>query len=199
MSVPGPSSTGSISDDTLDRAIAQGVLTAQQVEVLRHLERSRSAPAPAEPKDDEKFRFISGFSDIFVTIGLSLFLGALAYFSENLVGSIVSDIVVAVACWLLAEYFTRKSRMALPSIVLLLVYAAAGLFRGRGNLRRQGFLFARLEGVCGLAGLFRRLGHGRCHGNLLSAVPCADHHRCRRGGAGCRTGCPILRSATRDC
>ena len=36
-----------------------------------------------------------------------------------------ADIAVAVASWLLAEYFTRKSRMALPSIVLLLAYAGA--------------------------------------------------------------------------
>ena len=35
---------------------------------------------------------------------------------------------MAVASWLLAEYFTRRSRMALPSIVLLLVYAAAVFF-----------------------------------------------------------------------
>lgn len=109
---------GPISADTLDRAVAQGVLTAQQAGMLHELERTRTDAAPPEPKDDESFRFISGFSDIFVTIGLALFLGALAYFSGT-------GIVVAAASWLLAEYFTRKSRMALPSIVLLLVFAAA--------------------------------------------------------------------------
>lgn len=129
MSATSASSSGSISSDTLDRAIAQSVLTAQQVEMLRYLERTRSAPALAESPDDEKFRFISGFSDIFVTIGLGLFLGATGYFSG-------SGFVVAAASWLLAEYFTRKSRMALPSIVLLLAFAAsvfvgvAGLFDG---------------------------------------------------------------------
>jgi MFS family permease len=126
MSVTGSSPTGSISDDTLGRAVAQGVLTAQQVEMLHYLERTRTAPTSAESPDDERFRFISGFSDIFVTIGLGLFLGALAYFSQAMFGSFIAwGIVVGGASWLLAEYFTRKKRMALPSIVLLLVYAAA--------------------------------------------------------------------------
>ena len=121
-----PSSADSISDETLDKAVAQGVLTSQQVDMLRHLERTRAASAPAEPADDEKFRFISGFSDIFVTIGLVLFLGALAYFARAIFNNaMAADIAVAVASWLLAEYFTRKSRMALPSIVLLLAYAGA--------------------------------------------------------------------------
>jgi hypothetical protein len=118
MSISEASSSGSIiSDDTLDKAVAQGVLTADQVKELRRIEQARAASAP-EPKDDESFRFIGGFSDIFVTIGLVLFLGAAAYFSA-------SGVVVAVASWLLAEYFTRKSRMALPSIVLLLVFSVA--------------------------------------------------------------------------
>ena len=117
---------GPISTDTLDRAIAQGVLTAQQVEMLRYLERARTVALPsAETKDDENFRFINGFSDIFVTIGLALFLGALSYFSAGAAGGVGSSPAVAVASWLLAEYFTRKRRMALPSIVLLLVFAVS--------------------------------------------------------------------------
>ncbi len=113
---------GPISADTLERAIAQGVVTSQQAEMLRYLERTRpAATAPADTKDDENFRFINGFSDIFVTIGLALFLGALSCSFHGLGGSVA----VAVASWLLAEYFTRKRRMALPSIVLLLVFAAS--------------------------------------------------------------------------
>ena len=137
---PSPASmpAGSISGDTLASAMAQGVMTAEQVDTLRQLERARTAPPPAEPKDDENFRFINGFSDIFVTIGLALFLGALAYISD-------SGITVAAASWLLAEYFTRRRRMALPSIVLLLVYAVsvfvgvAEVFDSRGYSLLLGF------------------------------------------------------------
>ncbi len=122
----GPGPAGSISGATLDSAVAQGLLTADQAEALRRIERARNAPVPVEAPDDERFRFISGFSDIFVTIGLALFLGALGYFSGVMIGSLAgAGFVLAVASWLLAEYFTRKRRMALPSIVLLLVYAVS--------------------------------------------------------------------------
>ena len=114
-----------ISGDTLERAVAQGVLTLRQVEMLRYLENT-AAGMPAEaPVDDEKFRFINGFGDIFVTIGIALFLGALSYFALEWIGGAGAGFTVAMASWLLAEYFTRKRRMALPSIVLLLVYAAS--------------------------------------------------------------------------
>lgn len=125
MSKSIPLEATSISPDTLLAAVANGLLTAEQAQGLRDLE---SAGAPAldrEPHDDEKFRFISGFSDIFVTIGLGLFLGALGYFSGDMIGNTGMFAVIAVTSWLLAEYFTRRQRMALPSIVLLLVYAGA--------------------------------------------------------------------------
>ena len=136
MAIPAVAPPNMISGDTLDRAVAQGVLTVQQVEMLLHLERTGRAPPTAEPKDDEKFRFINGFSDIFVTIGLGLFLSALGYLTGP--GGIGSSIAVAAASWLLAEYFIRKARMGLPSIVLLLVYtfsiflAVAYVFHARG-------------------------------------------------------------------
>lgn len=120
-----PSEMLGISPDTLLAAVANGLVTANQAQGLRDLEMARTPAFDAEPQDDEKFRFITGFSDIFVTIGLGLFLGAVAYFSDDLIGSAGMCAVVAVASWLLAEYFTRQRRMALPSIVLLLVYAGA--------------------------------------------------------------------------
>jgi len=114
---------GPVSAQTLARAVEQGLLSADQAAALQALEQAGVAAAPAPSADDEQFRFIGGFSDIFVTIGIALFVGALVYFTEAFVGSIGAGLVAAVASWLLAEYFTRKRRMAPPSIVLLLVFA----------------------------------------------------------------------------
>lgn len=119
------STPSSISAATLERALAQGVLTPEQVDMLRYLETNGSSGSPTEPVDDEKFRFINGFGDIFVTIGIALFLGAFCYFASLSFSGAGGGFAVAAASWLLAEYFTRKRRMALPSIVLLLIYAAA--------------------------------------------------------------------------
>jgi hypothetical protein len=81
-------------------------------------------PAVSELHDDEKLRLVSGFGDIFVTIGLALFLGAAGYFA-GLAGSVVKWATIAALAWLLAEFFTRRRRMALPSIALLVVFASA--------------------------------------------------------------------------
>jgi hypothetical protein len=113
-----------ISESVLVQAVTRGILTGQQASDLRALAQQMSAAAPLEPEDDEKLRLVSGFSDIFVTLGLALFTGALAYLTERF-GMTVMWAVLAVTAWLLAEFFTRRRRMALPSIALLVLFVLA--------------------------------------------------------------------------
>ena len=67
-----------ISERTLTLAVERGLLTAEQMAALRALETSTDALAPTP--DDEQLRFITGFADIFVTIGIGLFLTGLYFF-----------------------------------------------------------------------------------------------------------------------
>lgn len=114
-----------ISEKTLAEALNRKVLTASQAETLRVME-SELSSSRLEPQDDEKLRFISGFGDVFVAIGLVLFLGAIAYFGDALTGLPSGGAVaVAIASWLLAEFFTRRRRMALPSILLLVAFCGS--------------------------------------------------------------------------
>lgn len=114
-----------IASEILTKGVERGIITAEQAEGLRALERAREPlELPASP-DDEQLRFISGFSDIFVTIGLAMFLGAIGYFAQQSGGKLGMWIAIAITAWLLAEFFTRRRRMALPSIVLLIVFAFA--------------------------------------------------------------------------
>ena len=114
-----------IASEILNRGVEDGIITAEQAQRLRALENAGEPPElPASP-DDEQLRFISGFSDIFVTIGLAMFLGAIGYFGSLTGGKLGMWIAVAVTAWMLAEFFTRLRRMALPSIVLLIVFTAA--------------------------------------------------------------------------
>jgi hypothetical protein len=116
-----------ISDETLARAAEQGLISAAQAEGLRALEAATIRPpdmdawsAAARPSpDDESLRFITGFSDVFVAIGLFLFLGAAGFFLQKFFGNVAQWIGLATLAWLLAEFFARKRRMALPSIILL--------------------------------------------------------------------------------
>src|SRR5690606_7265276 len=109
------------SERTLALAVERGLLSPEQAASLREL--AVDAPVAGETQDDERLRFISGFGDIFVTIGLALFLGALGYFCQAQLGLVGIAAGVAATSWALAEFFTRKRRMALPSIVLLITYA----------------------------------------------------------------------------
>lgn len=110
-----------ISPETIAAAVEAGVITAAQAQRLMTLENEREA-AGAEPVDDERLRFISGFGDIFVTLGLLLFLTAAGYFLFGFGHGLVLWSGLAVLSWLLAEFFSRIRRMALPSIVLLLTF-----------------------------------------------------------------------------
>lgn len=109
------------SESDLQSAVGAGALTPAAAEAFRsHAASLRMAPVA----DEEQFRLITGFNDIFVTIAC-----ALVIFAAAAVGGVAADwlgaLLVAGASWLMAEAFTRKRRMALPSIVLLIAFAAA--------------------------------------------------------------------------
>ncbi len=114
---------------TVSVAVERGIITAAQLDQLRALEAELGAAAAdtgtAVSHEDERLRFVSGFGDIFVTIGLALFLTAVAYFAEDRFGGAGRWAALAATSWLLAEYFTRRRRMALPSLVLLVVFAGS--------------------------------------------------------------------------
>ncbi|MCJ2113470.1 hypothetical protein MKK64_20060 [Methylobacterium sp. E-025] len=107
----------------LSRAVARGILTAAQVEALDRLAREEAVPVPERVDDDERLRFITGFADIFVTLGIGLFLGAAWLLAGDTLGETGSRVLVAALAWALAEFFTRRRRMALPSIALLAIFA----------------------------------------------------------------------------
>src|SRR3546814_6267404 len=72
--------------------------------------------------DEEDFRRITGFNDICVSMAEVILRGAVAWVGESIYKALAGAFVAASA-WFLAEYFTRKRRMALPSIVLMLAFA----------------------------------------------------------------------------
>ena len=122
----------------LETAVADGVIdraTALRLEPYL----TGATRADTTDPDDEKLRLVTGFNDIFVTIGLLMFLGALYYLLH-------SALVVAAAAWALAEYFTRRRRMALPSIVLLVIFVGA-VFLGVVNLLGSGVAGGWMAGV----------------------------------------------------
>jgi hypothetical protein len=113
------------SESDIDAAVTAGAIDAAAAMRLRDfVAANRAAPAV----DEESFRLVTGFNDIFVTIAATLLLVAVGWIGGEIAAPLAGFAVAAVA-WGLAEYFTRARRMALPSILLLLAFAG-GLFAG---------------------------------------------------------------------
>lgn len=107
------------SESDLDNAVTAGALSPDAAAALRDFTaRQRRAPAV----DEEQFKLLTGFNDIFVAIALALSLGAIAYIGWQIIEPL-GGLALAGAAWLAAEFFTRRRRMALPSILLLLAFA----------------------------------------------------------------------------
>ena len=106
------------SESDLEGAVAAGVIPQSTADAFRqHIAASRVTPAV----DEESFRLLTGFNDIFVGIAIALLLTSIAWLG-GWVKTGLGGFGVAVAAWALAEYFTRVRRMALPSIILLLAF-----------------------------------------------------------------------------
>jgi len=106
------------SDGDLDAAVKAGILSPAAAAGFRaFVAREQGTTAV----DEEQFRLLTGFNDIFVSIAAILLLGAVGWIG-NSVNAAVGGAALAGVSWALAEYFTRRRRMALPSIVLLLSF-----------------------------------------------------------------------------
>ncbi|MEG3165150.1 hypothetical protein U1701_11145 [Sphingomonas sp. PB2P19] len=106
------------SESDIDNAVTAGVLTPTVATAFRnHVAATRDTPAV----DEEHFRLLTGFNDIFVSIALVILLMAVGQIGGRIAPGIGGAAIAAVA-WGLAEFFTAKRRMALPSILLLLAF-----------------------------------------------------------------------------
>lgn len=114
------------SESDLDAAVAGGALTIDQANALRDfVAGQRHTPVV----DEEHFRLLTGFNDIFVAIAGVILLFAVGWIGHAIPPNVDSDgpspwmgLFVAATAWGLAEYFTRQRRMALPSILFLLAF-----------------------------------------------------------------------------
>ena len=152
------------SQEDLNSAVAAGAISAEAANALRtHVAASKDQT----PADAEHFRLITGFNDIFVSIGVVILLLAVAAIGQAFAEAFVTDIpfddmyilegkafdeaarqsslhdalemlfggaFVAATAWGLAEFFTRRRRMALPSILLLLAFILGALFAQIGGI-----------------------------------------------------------------
>lgn len=121
------------SQHEIDEAVSAGAISPDSAAALRsHIEGQRSQPI----QDEEQFRLITGFNDIFVAIAAAILLFAVGFIGQwvgQRTGSAIDSdgpsylgpLLVAGTSWMLALFFTAKRRMALPSILLLLAFVGS--------------------------------------------------------------------------
>lgn len=108
-------------DEDLDNAVEKGIFSETSVAEFR----SSIAEATSSPvADEENFRLIASFNDVFVVIACILLLVSSAWVVSGFHPALAMA-VVAMLSWVLAELFVRKRNMALPAIVLLMTFVGS--------------------------------------------------------------------------
>ena len=112
------------SDEDLDSAVTAGVLTTESVALFR---KHVAEKMPTLAVDEENFRLVSSFNDIFVVIAGALLLVSVGWIGKSM-AQWLGPLAVAVVSWGLAEFFVRRRRMALPAIVFLLTFVGGAFY-----------------------------------------------------------------------
>ena len=110
-------------DEDLNLAIEKKIFSAGSVEAFRSM-MSSTHGSPAV--DEENFRLVGGFNDIFIVIACALLLFSSLWVMSS-ISEVMGYLVFAGLSWGLAEIFVLKRKMALPAIILLLAFVG-GVF-----------------------------------------------------------------------
>ncbi len=113
-----------VTPDDLRAAVAAGHLSEAQAASVLTLSQSRAGFRARMSTEDEPFELFRGFAEIFVTIGLSILFFA-AFGMLALSGNALTLLVAVPLCAALAEYFTLRRRMVLPSILITTAFSSA--------------------------------------------------------------------------
>lgn len=112
------------SNEDLNVAVEKGIFTEQSVEQFRSLIAQKKTTSDI---DEENFRLVGGFNDIFVVLACSLLLFSSVFFLKPINESLGLITFVALA-WGLAEFFVLKRKMSLPAILLLLAFVGGTFY-----------------------------------------------------------------------
>ena len=108
-------------DENLTDAVTQGIFTEESIQKFRRHISSQRATATA---DEENFKLLASFNDIFVVIACALLLFSISWVTYS-ISPVLTMVSVSMLSWGLAEFFVLKRKMALPAIVLLITFVGA--------------------------------------------------------------------------
>ncbi|MDD7806093.1 MAG: hypothetical protein PUP46_11175 [Endozoicomonas sp. (ex Botrylloides leachii)] len=111
-------------DEDLDEAVQKGIFSTPSVLAFR----AQFGHVPDEHSvDEENFRMVASFNDIFVVIACALLLYS-SYYVLGEFNDTLSYLSAPLIAWGLSEFFVRKRKLALPAIVLMLAFVGGIYF-----------------------------------------------------------------------
>jgi len=113
--------------DQITKALDAGIISEAQAKKMRA---KSGVPESnrAQIGNEDEMRFLRSFSDVFISIGVGIFAFGLSVFA-GLMGGGKSFLIAAAVMWLMAEFFGRKKRAHLPTLITALAFL---LFTQRG-------------------------------------------------------------------
>jgi len=125
--------------EQITAALDAGIISAEQAKDMRADLQTSAPETIAAIGHEDDMRFLRSFSDVFITIGLVLLALSLWGITHMMSGGVLY-LGTAAAMWLGAEYFGRKKRSHLPTLILALAFlffvqrGFAALLGGGGSL-----------------------------------------------------------------
>ena len=115
------------SDEELYSAVDEGIFTKEDVDAFRLFV---AKEAKTNSVDEENFRLVSGFNDIFVSIAALVLLISSGWIAAQL-APVFGFLVAAIISWFLSEFFVLRKKLALPAIILLVSFVInSAMFAG---------------------------------------------------------------------
>jgi len=111
-----------LNKDMLADAVSKGIIEPEQADALNRLESTPAQhpelaqKADLDAEDDEGFRFISGFNDIFLALGVVMVLYGITLSGIGI--GIGGHAITGLILWGLAEVFASWLKRSLPSMIV---------------------------------------------------------------------------------
>ncbi len=117
-----------LDESDLEEAVTQGLVSQAQADALLKLANDRRKQRVPQEADEERFRFMRGFNDFFLAIGIILFGSAMTFYlgtgsaaADQNASPVIAGLIWAagaVVVWGLSELLVRRMRQVLPGILL---------------------------------------------------------------------------------
>lgn len=109
--------------DDIEAAVTAGVIPQAQADALQaFIAERRRAPLAESGREDESFRFMTGFNDFFFAIGILLLGFGVGLFSASGQMPAWVSLIPAALIWGLSELLVRRLRLVLPGILLSIFF-----------------------------------------------------------------------------